>query len=123
MVRGSASRSKPPPSPSPFLPPRLRGGSWWDPASASSVTHPVSVIPTRPRGACHRAGRRPDPLARPPSPKTGREKGISLRRHERAGRDQPGRNVSAIERVEHHPQHIAFEFKRLEDERLLLRRS
>src|SRR6266849_1851208 len=58
---------------------------------------------------------------RSPSPASGGGK-ESLLRHEGAGRNVLGHYVSVVERIEHHPQHVAFEFERLENERLLLRR-
>jgi hypothetical protein len=57
----------------PPIPPRLRGG-WRAFAPRVGLRGDAQENPTRPRGACHRAGRRPDPLARPPSPKTGRDR-------------------------------------------------
>src|SRR6266446_872461 len=57
-----------------------------------------------------------------PSPACGGGNKKSLLRHEGAGRNVLGHHVSMVERVEHHPQHVALEFERLENERLLLRR-
>ena len=41
----------------------------------------------------------------------------SVLRHEGAGRNVLGHHVSVVERIEHHPQHVAFEFERPENER------
>src|SRR6266446_8681695 len=46
---------------------------------------------------------------------------LLLVRHEGARRDMPRRHVGVMERIEHRPQHIAFEFECVEDRRLRLR--